>query len=59
VLPKFVRRYASLKAEAVAAMASYADDVRSHRFPSEAETYHLPDQVAAVLGAGEGASKTA
>jgi 3-methyl-2-oxobutanoate hydroxymethyltransferase len=59
VRPKFVRRYASLKAEAVAAMSTYADDVRTRRFPSEAETYHLPDQVAAVLGIGEGASKTA
>ncbi|MEY2477208.1 MAG: 3-methyl-2-oxobutanoate hydroxymethyltransferase [Actinomycetota bacterium] len=59
VLPKFVRRYGSLKADAVAAMSSYADDVRTRRFPSDAETYHLPDQVAAVLGIGEGASKTA
>ncbi len=59
VLPKFVRRYGSLKADAVAAMSTYADDVRTRRFPSEAETYHLPEQVAAVLGIGEGASKTA
>jgi 3-methyl-2-oxobutanoate hydroxymethyltransferase len=59
VRPKFVRRYASLKADAVTAMTAYADDVRSRRFPSDAETYHLPDQVAAVLGAGDGASKTA
>jgi 3-methyl-2-oxobutanoate hydroxymethyltransferase len=59
VLPKFVRRYGSLKADAVAAMATYADDVRSRRFPSDAETYHLPEQVAVALGAGEGASKTA
>jgi 3-methyl-2-oxobutanoate hydroxymethyltransferase len=59
VLPKFVRRYGSLKADAVAAMSTYADDVRTRRFPSDAETYHLPEQVAAVLGVGEGASKTA
>src|SRR4029079_7671597 len=51
VLPKFVRRYGSLKADAVAAMSAYADAVRTRRFPSEAETYHLPEQVAAVLGA--------
>src|SRR5688500_5574285 len=59
VLPKFVRRYASLKTEAVAAMSTYAADVRGRRFPSDAETYHLPEQVAAVLGAEEGASKSA
>ncbi|MDQ1373278.1 MAG: 3-methyl-2-oxobutanoate hydroxymethyltransferase [Actinomycetota bacterium] len=59
VRPKFVRRYASLKADAVTAMTAYAEDVRARRFPSDAETYHLPDQVAAVLGAGDGASKTA
>ena len=59
VLPKFVRRYASLKADAVEAMTAYADDVRARRFPSDEETYHLPDQVAAVLGAEDGASKSA
>jgi 3-methyl-2-oxobutanoate hydroxymethyltransferase len=42
VLPKFVRRYATLKDDAVVAMAAYADDVRHGRFPDEAETYHLP-----------------
>src|SRR5438477_5026591 len=34
LLPKFVRRYASLKTDAVAGMAAFADDVRTHRFPS-------------------------
>ena len=50
VLPKFVRRYASLKADAVAAMAAYADDVRTGAFPSDAESYHLSDETARVLG---------
>ena len=50
VLPKFVRRYASLKADAVAAVAAYADDVRTHRFPSDGESYHLADEAAAALG---------
>jgi 3-methyl-2-oxobutanoate hydroxymethyltransferase len=50
VLPKFVRRYASLKADAVAAMAAFADDVRSGRFPDDGETYHLTDDVAEALG---------
>jgi 3-methyl-2-oxobutanoate hydroxymethyltransferase len=39
--PKFVRRYANLKAEAVAALAAYGSDVRSGDFPSAAESYHL------------------
>src|SRR3989440_6698989 len=34
VLPRFVRRYASLKADAVAAVEAFAADVRSGRFPS-------------------------
>ena len=46
VLPKFVRRYGSLKADGVAALAAFAADVRSGRFPSDAESYHLPEGVA-------------
>jgi 3-methyl-2-oxobutanoate hydroxymethyltransferase len=49
VLPKFVRRYASLKADAVAAVAAYAADVRARRFPSDAESYHLPAELARQL----------
>jgi len=49
VLPKFVRRYASLKADAVAAVSRYADDVRSHHFPSIEESYHLSGDVARRL----------
>jgi len=49
VLPKFVRRYASLKAEAVTAMTAYATDVRTGRFPSDAESYHLSNEVARRL----------
>ena len=56
VAPKFVRRYASLKNEAVAAIAAYADDVRSGRFPSDAESYHLTDEVAESLGLYGGGS---
>jgi 3-methyl-2-oxobutanoate hydroxymethyltransferase len=50
VLPRFVRRYASLKADAVAAVKLYADDVRAGRFPSDAESYHVSDDVVAALG---------
>ena len=51
VLPKFVRRYASLKADAVTAMAAYASDVRAGRFPSDQESYHLTGDVARQLAA--------
>ena len=40
--PKFVRRYAELGQIATEAVASFADDVRQGRFPSDAETYHGP-----------------
>jgi len=42
--PKFVRQYADLTSVAVAAVASWAADVRGATFPSEAETYHLPPE---------------
>ena len=45
ILPKFVRRYASLKAEGVAAVTAFAADVRTGRFPSDAESYHLAEGV--------------
>jgi len=39
--PKFVRRYANLKAVIETAAAEYAADVRNRRFPAAAETYDL------------------
>jgi len=53
IRPKFVRRYASLKADATAALAAYAADVRSGAFPAEEETYHLPAATAAALADDE------
>jgi 3-methyl-2-oxobutanoate hydroxymethyltransferase len=50
IAPKFVRRYASLKADAVVAVRAYAEDVRTGRFPSDDESYHLSDEVAELLG---------
>jgi 3-methyl-2-oxobutanoate hydroxymethyltransferase len=50
IAPKFVRRYASLKQDAVAATAAYADDVRTGRFPNADESYHLATEVAETLG---------
>lgn len=52
ITPKFVRRYAALKADAVAAMSAWADDVRSGAFPSDAESYHAPATEAGPLSTG-------
>ncbi|HET9443015.1 MAG TPA: 3-methyl-2-oxobutanoate hydroxymethyltransferase, partial [Acidimicrobiales bacterium] len=49
-LPKFVRRYAHLGDDAVAAVAAYAGDVRAGRFPADEESYHLSDEAAQILG---------
>jgi 3-methyl-2-oxobutanoate hydroxymethyltransferase len=66
VVPKFVRRYANLKDDAVRAVAAYADDVRAGRFPADAESYHLSGEQAEALGldgagvyGGSGAARTA
>ncbi|MBW3574882.1 MAG: 3-methyl-2-oxobutanoate hydroxymethyltransferase [Actinobacteria bacterium] len=37
--PRFVRRYADLKAEGVKAVAAFAGDVRTGAFPSDSESY--------------------
>ena len=50
VVPTFVRRYADLKREGVDALAAFAADVRTGRFPSAAESYHLKPDEAAALG---------
>jgi 3-methyl-2-oxobutanoate hydroxymethyltransferase len=57
VAPKFVRRYASLKDDAVAAMSNYAADVRSGAFPDASESYHLSaEQSEALALYGHGAA---
>jgi 3-methyl-2-oxobutanoate hydroxymethyltransferase len=56
VTPKFVRRYADLKADATAAVAAYASDVRTGRFPSPAESYHVPGESLDPYGASRAAS---
>ena len=50
IAPKFVRRYADLKAQGVSALAAYAADVRSGAFPAAEESYHLSAEVAETLG---------
>ncbi len=52
IAPKFVRRYAELGAAAVVAVSDWAADVRSRKFPSDAESYHLSDDVARALHDG-------
>jgi 3-methyl-2-oxobutanoate hydroxymethyltransferase len=47
--PKFVRRYADLKAQGVGALESFAADVRSGAFPADEESYHLAGDVAEAL----------
>jgi len=59
IAPRFVRRYASLKADAVAAVSAFAADVRGRRFPSEAESYRLSAAVAQVLETPTRADRTA
>jgi 3-methyl-2-oxobutanoate hydroxymethyltransferase len=43
--PKFARRYADLSETIARAAAEYCDDVRSGRFPSDDESYHLPAEL--------------
>ena len=49
VTPKFVRRYASVKADSVDAVKHYAADVRARTFPGPDEGYRLPGDVAEEL----------
>ena len=40
--PRFARHYAELGAEAKRAVREYCDDVQAGKFPSDAESFHLP-----------------
>jgi 3-methyl-2-oxobutanoate hydroxymethyltransferase len=59
ITPKFVRRYADVKSAAVEAIAAYAADVRTGRFPAHEESYHLTDAQAEALGLYGDTSRTA
>ncbi len=59
IIPKFVRRYADLKAAGVDALRAFAGDVRSGRFPADEESYHLTDDVRASLELYGGGTKSA
>ncbi|MEX2323104.1 MAG: 3-methyl-2-oxobutanoate hydroxymethyltransferase [Acidimicrobiia bacterium] len=47
--PKFVRRYADLEDVAVDAVERFFEDVQKGDFPSEEETYHMPEKAAREL----------
>ena len=49
-VPKFVRVYASLKDDGIAALNAYVDDVRTKAFPNDDESYHMKDDEAEALG---------
>ena len=49
IMPKFVRRYGSMKRDMVDAVAAFAADVRSGRFPADEESYHLGEKVAGAV----------
>ena len=48
-VPKFVRKYANLFDDSVAALQAYIGDVQSGGFPSEEETYHMPEEAVEAL----------
>lgn len=48
---RFVRRYATLHADQVAAVARWAADVRAGEFPAESETYGVSSDVIAEVAA--------
>lgn len=47
--PKFVRRYADLTEVAVEAVERFFEDVQKGEFPSDDETYHMPERAAREL----------
>jgi 3-methyl-2-oxobutanoate hydroxymethyltransferase len=59
IIPKFVRRYADLKAAGVAGLSAFAADVRSGRFPADEESYHLSDDVRTALNLYGSGTKSA
>ena len=48
-LPKFVRQYARLADVAAEALEAFFADVQSGAFPSDEETYHMPEESAQIL----------
>lgn len=55
--PKFVRSYATLADDAVAALERFKADIQSGSFPGDGESYHISDEVAAELLKGTQSSE--
>ena len=51
--PKFVRQYADAATQIRTAIEHYRHDVQNHTFPTDEESYHLPDSVQRALESGE------
>jgi 3-methyl-2-oxobutanoate hydroxymethyltransferase len=51
---KFVRRYADADALIRSAIEHYREDVEHHAFPSDEESYHLPEAARKALGTNRG-----
>ena len=47
--PKFVRRYGDASELITQAVKSFRDDVKTHSYPSDEESYHLPKDALATL----------
>lgn len=54
---KFVRRYADVGAVMLEALTGYRNDVEARRFPSDAESYHLSQEMRDTLAAQTGRGK--
>jgi len=52
-VPKFVRRYANLSGEIARAVSEYCEDIRAGKYPSDAESYHSPQEVRVTAPARE------
>ena len=50
--PRFAKRYAEVKAQMVAGVAEYADEVRSGTFPGPEHAYSIDDEELAAFRAG-------
>lgn len=44
-LPRFVRKYADLQSIIDSSIKSYIEDIKKGEFPSENESYHLPEEI--------------
>ena len=50
-MPKFVKRYADLRQPMVDAVAAYAEDVRTRRFPAPEHSYGVaPEEMERLKG---------